>query len=214
MGGILDRIRHPRARFVKSLPKSAYVLDLGCGDGTAMLELKMLRQDIKFIGVDLAPGYEGKLVISDLEKSLPFKNDTFDACFMSHVIEHLRSIEVIADEIRRTLKPKSSIYVEAPSVFSIFLPSLPGDNLGNFFDHPNHIRPWTKRSLKWFLKLCGFDDVEVGSVRHWPDLRFFPWFILKGLLPSKWGYWTRILRFALGGLVYGIGSRQTRSEVQ
>lgn len=70
--------------------------------------------------IDVAP--VSPAVLSwDIKKGLPFKNDTFDAVYHSHVLEHLSPKDALAflNEAVRVLKPKAVMRVVVPDLEKI-----------------------------------------------------------------------------------------------
>ena len=58
-------------------------------------------------------------MIVDLEKKLPFKDNTFDYIFTSHTLEHIRNIYPLMDELFRISKPNAIINIIVPHFTSI-----------------------------------------------------------------------------------------------
>lgn len=79
------------------------VLDVGCGHGR---HLRLMPKGS--IGIDLCPNKklktEYELLIHDLNTGLPFKSESFDVIFASHVLEHLESPYKMLREFYRCLK--------------------------------------------------------------------------------------------------------------
>jgi ubiquinone/menaquinone biosynthesis C-methylase UbiE len=96
----------------KTKPKSEQIiaLDLGCGQTKATTQFftdNMKLTPDKVIGVDIAK-CEGVDVVHDLTKfPYPFKDESVDAIYTCHFIEHLDGTERIKffDECYRILKP-------------------------------------------------------------------------------------------------------------
>jgi SAM-dependent methyltransferase len=55
----------------------------------------------------------------DLNKPLPFPNESFDTIVISEVLEHIANPEVIWAEMARTLKPKGKILLSVPFLYKI-----------------------------------------------------------------------------------------------
>jgi len=79
------------------------VLDVGCGQGRHL----MLMPEGS-IGIDLHPNKElvgdYELLIHDLDNGLPFKDNSFDVIFGSHVLEHLETPYKTLKDFYRYLK--------------------------------------------------------------------------------------------------------------
>lgn len=215
----------PRNRFLKSLPRQAQLLDVGCGSFRTLNKLRAHRPDIRFFGVDIEDvsaqcpdSVTFKQVDLDHQK-LPFQDEFFDAIFFCHVLEHLIYPMKALAEIKRVLKPGGQIYIEGPSVRSQFLPSFPslkssgvlkavGDDL-NFYDNFTHVRPLSKRSLHMFLELASCEPNGIGYVRNPFRVLIAPFLVLGGLLllRRRWlcvGLWELV-----GWSVYAMGRKKT-----
>lgn len=92
----------------KRIARSDKVLDIGCGDGNLLANL---RQGRKY-GVDINKNYlkvakmknpNANFREAEAEK-LPFKNETFDWVFCTEVIEHLKRPRNCLAEAKRVLR--------------------------------------------------------------------------------------------------------------
>jgi ubiquinone/menaquinone biosynthesis C-methylase UbiE len=110
------------------------VLDIGCGGN-------------KFpgaIGVDLYRRREVD-VISDLS-CLPFKSESFDFVYSSHILEHFTNFIPVMDEIYRVCENSARVHIRVPHYSSVHAWGNPTHhrcfNSGTFvfFDasHPEH----------------------------------------------------------------------------
>lgn len=93
-------------------------LNLGCG--------KDIRKG--YVNLDMYP-LEGVDVVADIEKKLPFENDTFDEIFTAHVFEHMADLNALLSELHRITKKDG--------VIKIFVPHF--TNFGAYTD-PTHKR--------------------------------------------------------------------------
>jgi len=78
-------------------------IDLGCG--------KFKKEG--FYGIDKFPGKNVDRVV-DLDKKLPFKNNSIEEIYTSHVLEHVESLEFVMEEIHRICKPNAKIVIKVP----------------------------------------------------------------------------------------------------
>lgn len=92
------------------------VLDVGCGNGDFLIELRKSGFDGELMGLDISPGIQKpgikqnekeklgiKFMVGDAEQ-LPFEDNTFDAIIAKHMLYHLPTPQKGADEIYRCLK--------------------------------------------------------------------------------------------------------------
>ncbi|MBI4093117.1 MAG: class I SAM-dependent methyltransferase [Candidatus Kerfeldbacteria bacterium] len=105
--------------FVKNLPKSARVLDLGCGPGTDTLKLKAAGLNVE--GFDLS---DDLLAIArknnpavtftqgDMRKP-PYKDRLFDGVFAKASLLHIPKSEIssVLAEVIRILKPRGLVHI-------------------------------------------------------------------------------------------------------
>ena len=90
------------------IPDDASVLDLGCGDGQLLAELKR-RGNLKLVGVEVAQenllkaGKRGLNIIDyDLNKGLPaFIDNQFDVVVLSATLQAVANVEILFDEMVR-----------------------------------------------------------------------------------------------------------------
>ena len=81
-------------------------VELGCG-WTKRLE------PYPFIGVD-GYKYDGVDIIKDLERGIPFSDDSVDIIFASHFIEHIQDLTGIMEETYRVLKKNGVLELICP----------------------------------------------------------------------------------------------------
>jgi ubiquinone/menaquinone biosynthesis C-methylase UbiE len=198
---------------LKSLPRQATVLDVGCGEGRFLKRASMIRSDLKLSGLDIDVYLESikpqdleGFALSDSNKPLPFKEETFDFIHCSHIIEHLNQPFLFLKEVFRILKKNASVYIETPEAKTVFYPSLGTTGSLNFYDDPTHIRPYTKESLRRLALQAGFKetDIKVFFARNGFNLLFLPYALFKFLTTGRNVYMGIILNPLLGSDVGGI----------
>ncbi len=170
---------HPRFRFVKTAPANAMFLDLGAGGGGLAQWAGWLdphRADIAFHGVDRERGAGADLYAAwesaDLDKQFPdFPGVTFDAVFMSHVIEHLADPARMFGWIATRLRPGGRLYLEWPGANAALQPKREAFlrhgidiTITNFFDDSTHLRMLPMAELSAALTRTGFSIAEAGTI--------------------------------------------------
>lgn len=170
---------HPRFRFLKTAKADAKLLDIGAGSGGMGNWLKWgepKRDDVSLYGVDLVRGVDAWLYRGwediDLDATmLRFPGVIFDACVLSHVIEHVRELRRLLAWLASRLPPEAPIYIEWPSEESARLPGremlLPHGvdiTITNFFDDASHLRMIPAAELTAWLSEAGFYVREAGVV--------------------------------------------------
>lgn len=106
-----------------NLPKNAKILDLGCGPGYFLDEMKH-RGYTDTVGVTLSPGdiklCEGKghtikkYDLSFIPQSEGYHDESVDFIFLRHALEHSPFPIFSLMEYNRILKQHSKIYIEVP----------------------------------------------------------------------------------------------------
>ena len=99
------------AFLLSQLPEGAAVLEIGCGGG--QMRDYLAQRGVKYVGVDISAGervskdlrvHGGPDLLCDAH-FLPFADGAFDFVYTSALVEHLASPYIVAQEVRRTLKP-------------------------------------------------------------------------------------------------------------
>lgn len=168
------------------------ILDVGCGDGAVgehlikNLDAKVDGIDISLKAVEVARRRGINAKVWDLENSLPFKTNTFDAVFWGDNIEHLFKPAEVLDEIRRVLKKNGRLIMSCPNMgywryrLYYLFNGCPADTewSGSLPWDWGHIRFFNKRILEKFLSLKGFKiNKFIGVSRRRldkPFLEIFP----------------------------------------
>jgi SAM-dependent methyltransferase len=111
IGYLHDRgILHRRVRALASaiaplLPKSARVLDVGCGDGLLDQALLDLRPDLRIEGVDVLVRPHTSIPIREFDGShLPFAAGEFDVAMAVDVFHHAADPQALMREMKRVAR--------------------------------------------------------------------------------------------------------------
>lgn len=109
------------SRQLPAFPGGMQVLDVGCGDGKSLSSMMswgwdMTAVDFSFHAVALARKATGGLsgpgfVVADA-RTLPFRNNSFDAVTAVHLLGHcpVESLHLLSREIDRVLRPGGTIF--------------------------------------------------------------------------------------------------------
>jgi SAM-dependent methyltransferase len=108
------------------------VADIGCG-GQKQIPWACGIDRLFYPGVD---------VVTDLEEPLPFSDDTFDHVFAIHVLEHIRDLISLMNELHRILRPTGVLHVLTPNWRHV-----------NTVADPTHIRFMDTQTFKYFCQL-------------------------------------------------------------
>ncbi|WP_205877811.1 glycosyltransferase [Mycobacterium camsae] len=167
--------------------RSDTVVDLGCGYGEFLNQLKAARR----IGVDLNPD-SARMVDPDIEfhearaDQLDFLDDgSVDVVFSSNMLEHLPSktdVERTIAEVRRILRPGGHFIALGPNIRFL---------AGAYWDFWDHSVPISDRSLTELLRINDFEVIETHQ-------QFLPYstysrlpkapILVQMYLRSKWAW--------------------------
>lgn len=156
------------------------VLDVGCGTGASVIDLKkLLGKNTDVVGADVVRlqvelanekikknGVWAEAVWCDGEH-LPFLDASFDAIYTSDVLGHVKDVRLWLAELNRVLKPGGAL--------AMFAESKPGKHawLRNYLlkrglnidPHQQfHISLFGKQTLKEFLDAAGFGVKKMYSI--------------------------------------------------
>ncbi len=105
-------------------------LDIGCGT----------RKKEGFKGVDILP-LEGVDYVCDLEKKLPFEDNSVEEIFCSHTLEHIHNFPELMAEFWRVCKPGAKVRILVPYFRS-----------ERAFRDPTHVRFFTYLTFNYFSR--------------------------------------------------------------
>jgi len=172
--------------------KDARIVELGCGDGSLLVEVANALGIRDFYGVDIdevalkkAVGRGVKVFKADLNSDpLPFKDGFFDAVLMEEVIEHLVNPDNAIREAFRVLKAGGLLLLSTPNLawwlnrLALLLGYQPYwsecstvYNVGKFKRNQGqplsgHLRLYTYKALKQLLELHGFKVIASKGVTY------------------------------------------------
>jgi SAM-dependent methyltransferase len=104
------------------IPPGSRVLEVGCGNGSSMREIKQRTENITYIGCDLSHKEWAGLDTSTLTvmsaDRLSLPSASFDVVLSMYVIEHLVFPACFLNECWRVLKPGGRLLIIAPDLSS------------------------------------------------------------------------------------------------
>ncbi len=151
-------------------------LDIGCGDGGIAERIQNLG--INMYGIDVSheqlKNAEKRGVHTqegDIQKTLPYNDNSFDIVFAGEVIEHIADPRNFVTEINRILKTGGLFVVTTPNLagfdnrIRLLFGKIPRCIEPLSSHHYQHVRPFTFSSLEDFLNKGGFAVDSFASNR-------------------------------------------------
>lgn len=125
------------------------LLDFGCGRKPYK---NLFTKATEYIGVDIEQsGHDHSLSEVDVfydGKTIPFKNETFDAIFCTEVFEHIFNLDEILDELKRVLKKNGKLLITIPFMW--------GEH-----EKPYDYARYTSFAIKYILEKKGFQVIAL-----------------------------------------------------
>jgi len=145
------------------------LVDLGCGDGNLIYNLKsegLLTKVDSLVGVDLSPKRIEVLkenikdvtgIVSDASHVSELKDNSFDIVIASQIIEHLPNDAALIQEIKRLLKPDGLAFISSviKQSYGIYFYRINGE----FRIDPTHLREYS--SKQEFIDIIERNELKV-----------------------------------------------------
>ena len=168
------------------------ILDLGCGSGYLLEKISEKLNSAELWGVDVYANKKNKkwnYKKADVNKLLPFKEETFSCVILGELIEHVPDPDFLLRECYRVLKKRGILIVSTPNLVSwanrilvllgiqpLFTETSIEVNLGRYFKilgqndkTQGHLKIFTHKSLAEILEREKFTIEEKYGVPF-----FFP----------------------------------------
>jgi ubiquinone/menaquinone biosynthesis C-methylase UbiE len=167
------------AKAVKPHKFGAAILDVGCGTGGAVIDLKrMFQQKVDVFGVDVVR-LQIDLATENLKKNnveatlgwfdgvhLPFEKNSFDGIHTSDVLGHVENVPAWLLELNRVLKSGGSLAMFSESKLGkhAWIRKYLFNHGLNLDPHAQyHISLYSKQELKNLLEKSGFEVEKMYS---------------------------------------------------
>jgi len=170
---------HPRLRFLKSLPWSVNLIDIGAGSGGLAHWRhwgKPDRADLTLYGVDRSVGEHADLYggweAINLDRQMPeFPGVKLNGFFASHLLEYLGAPEALIEWMGTRAEPGARVYLEWMSPVSLNLPTREQLHkheievvASSFIDDSEHKQAPDLARLSGWLMEAGFELITNGAV--------------------------------------------------
>ncbi|HEY3762913.1 MAG TPA: class I SAM-dependent methyltransferase [Verrucomicrobiae bacterium] len=151
--------------YLHFLGPGARVLDIGCGNGTFLKQMRSLGWEVCGVEPDPQSAAQAQSAGLDVRVGLlqqqSLAEASFDAITAFHVIEHLHDPVGTLRYSYKLLKPGGHITLATPNLDSFGYHRYGSAWLG--LDPPRHLMLFTEKSLRQTLEQCGF---VVSRPRH------------------------------------------------
>jgi SAM-dependent methyltransferase len=176
------------AGILRGIPGPAVIVDMGCGDGSALAVAAAQNPAHRFAGIDWSSDALRRAHALGLTvlragvtaPGLPVADGAADVVIMSELIEHLVDPDAAVAEARRVLRPGGSLLLSTPNLAAWYnrgllalgtQPVFSEVSLRGVFGRPGsvvagHLRLFTRRALTEFLAASGFRCVTVAGARY------------------------------------------------
>jgi SAM-dependent methyltransferase len=133
---------------------SGPILEIGCSVGhqTQFGSDRKIGLDFDIEALAIARGKGFTVAQADVQRRLPFKDDSFSSIDCQHVIEHVENPLFLMKECHRVLRRGGRAVIVTPNVQSVGF---------EFYIDYTHIRPFTRRSLERIAYDAGFSRYAV-----------------------------------------------------
>jgi 2-polyprenyl-3-methyl-5-hydroxy-6-metoxy-1,4-benzoquinol methylase len=166
------------ALFLPAPQAMARALDIGCGNGSNLRRMSELGWQME--GLDVDPIAIKQLQQQGLNAKLgslfeqDYPDQTFQAIYMSHVIEHVADPIALLQECWRVLVPGGQLVLITPNMQSLGRTLLRSAWIG--IDPPRHLLLYTQTSLTCLLKATNFTISRMSTTARGA----------KGILMVSW----------------------------
>ncbi len=167
------------------------MLDVGCGDGKFLSQMKARGWAVDGIDFDAAAiktakeKYGLSLRHGDL-RAVRLPAQSYEAITMSHVIEHVIDPVGLLAETKQLLKVGGRLVVTTPNIESLGHQRFGSHWFG--IDAPRHLNLFSAQALSESARRAGFADVHVGSTSANADVFFGASFTLQEKQGHRMGH--------------------------
>ncbi len=161
-----------RLRFFRPLLSGrASVLEVGCGDGSLLMDLKRRYPGLEISGLDMALpqgaaarcSAMGIAVRGVSVEQAELGLERFDLIIMNQVIEHVADPVAVMEKLSAALKPGGYVSIETPNPGGydrrLFRQSFWG---GYYF--PRHLHLFGRRDLRYLMERAGLDVIVQNDL--------------------------------------------------
>jgi SAM-dependent methyltransferase len=186
LAGLVDHTEsygpHIVKRFARSLDQVRIVVDLGAGTGRDLSIIKVQHPEARRVAVECASqfaeglhGIADEIHILDLERdALPFPDGSVDVIIANQVLEHMKEVFWVFDQVTRSLRVGGSFIFGTPNVASLhnrIALLLFGRQPSQHKLCSAHVRPFSRADTLLFLEECFADGYRLEG---FAGAQFYP----------------------------------------
>lgn len=141
------------------------VLDVGCGDGSMLVELARRGWEVRGLDFDaeavaVARGRGLRVDLGGL-RAQGYPAESFEVVTMSHSLEHVPEPQAVLEEVRRVLTPGGKAVVLTPNASSWLHRKVGRD--WQPLEPPRHLQVFTRQALRDLMERAGFAQVQAET---------------------------------------------------
>jgi SAM-dependent methyltransferase len=169
--GYAPNLRRWMTNELRDLPRTAPVLEVGCGDGSFTTDLAQKFSSVTAIDISAGQLAENAARLPgitfrqhDVSETFPFEDGTFEVVWCSEVLEHLFDPRFALREMHRILRPGGRLLVTVPyhgRFKNVLIALFNWDE--HFVPSTSHIRFYTKRSLSRIVSAAGLSSIRTKT---------------------------------------------------
>lgn len=157
--------------FDEVLARGGRVLDVGCGDGQLLIDIKNRYPRVEAYGLDwhFATPVRERLAANNIElyedvvEQAELPESSFDLVIMNQLIEHLWSPAEALKTIRKSLKPGGLLTIETPNPDGYDRRFFQKGTWGAYYT-PRHLNLFSRANLERFLSDNGFCVLQHSNL--------------------------------------------------
>jgi 2-polyprenyl-3-methyl-5-hydroxy-6-metoxy-1,4-benzoquinol methylase len=158
-------LRRRRVQKIKRFIATGRVLDIGCGRGIILSQLKEDGWEVSGVEISETAATRARSLLGDSVfvgdmLTAPWPADSFDVINIWHVLEHLPDPAGVLAKCRKLLRPGGLLVVAVPN-FESFQAKFAGRHWFHL-DVPRHYWHFGRRNLRELLKAQGFEIRETS----------------------------------------------------
>jgi len=162
----------PIIRAARSIPPDGSILDIGCGNGAMLAEIRKLGS-FRLCGVESSEsavrlarsqGFDVRLADASTDLVTLFEQHSFDLVVSVEVIEHVYDPRGLLRQAHALLRPKGRLLLTTP--YHGYFKNLLIAVLGKGDAHYNplwdcgHIKFWSRKTLSAALEETGYQSIQ------------------------------------------------------